>query len=130
MGKKDLYERSGKGLYPVVELTLGKIFSEIIKGNKSINFMKMIKNFGFIVKNVPFAEKYAIRQYDLVIKSAQKIGAVGYVGQAHLELGIIHKLKNRIDQATKHFEMAIPIFKETGAYMFLKEAEEALASVK
>ena len=129
-GIKTFAINNRKGLIPLGELILGKIYLRIIKGKKPISPMMIIKNLGFIIKNVPFAVKKAEVHFNRAIALAKEIGAKGVMGQAHLNLGILYKLKKRNSEAIEHFEKAIPIFEETGAYVFLKQAKEALASLK
>ena len=114
----------------MAEGILGKIYLEINKGEKKIGFATIVKNLGFILKNVPTAMKKAEYHYGRAITLAENIGAKGTIGQAHLDLGVIYKIKKKNAKAINHFEKAIPIFKETGAYVYLKQAEEALASLK
>jgi len=112
------------------EQILGKVYLEIIKGEKAIGLTTIVKNFGFILKNVPTAVKKAEYHFHKAIELAEKIGSTGTIGQSHLDLGTIYKIKKKNAQAIEHLEKAIPIFKETGAYVYLEQAEEALATLK
>ena len=114
------------GILPMIKYIKGKIFLKIIQGNEPLSFVTLIKNIGFIIKNVPFAEKKALRYYSESIELAKKIGADGVKAQAHLDLGIIHKIKNRHDLAKKHLQKAIHIFEKIGAFKFLKQANKEL----
>ena len=81
------------------------------------------------MKNVPTAAKKAEAHLRNVIDAANKIGALGLMGQAHLDLGTLYKIKNRRNQASNNLKKAIEIFQETGAYVFLRQAEKSLASL-
>ncbi|GEM_PF-2082870 len=59
----------------------------------------------------------------------QKIGAKGVQGQAYLDLGRLHKAKGRSDQARGCFIEAAEILEECESEVFLKQANEALASL-
>jgi tetratricopeptide (TPR) repeat protein len=89
----------------------------------------MAKNIGFLVKNVPFASKKAEDHFNKAIEVAKGIGANGILGQAYLDLGILHKTKGRIDQARKCISNAIALFEKCEARIFLEQAKEALASL-
>jgi len=71
------------------------------------------------------AEEY----FNMVIKTAGKMGAKSYLGQAYLELGKLHKSKGRTEKARECISSAIDAFEECEADVFLKQAREALASL-
>ena len=58
------------------------------------------------------------------------MGAKGELGQAMLGIGRLHKAKKRNDKARECFSEAIHLYKECDAYVYLKQANEELASVK
>ena len=88
------------------------------------------KNIGFLLKNVPFAAKKAENHFQKAIKLAQEIGAKGLLGQATLDLGLLHKIKGRTDEAKKCISDAVRLFEECEADVFLKQAREELASLE
>ncbi len=57
----------------------------------------------------------------------QEIGAKGFLAQATLELGLLHKIKKRTDEARKCISDAVRLFEECEADVFLKQAREALS---
>jgi len=115
-----------KNMVIFTRLTLGKIYLEIIQKTKPISLLTMIKNIGFIIKNVPSAYKKAIYWYSKTIDIAEETGAIGIKAQALLDLGIIYRIKKENSKAKEHLEKAIEIFEEVGAYAFLKQAKEEL----
>jgi len=120
---------SGRGVESVatiVEFIIGKIYLEMVKGNKSLSPLSLVRNIGFITRNAPFAAKRAEVHFNQTITRAGQLGAMGFAGQAHLGLGVLHKLKKRPQLARKHLEEAIRIFEDTGAYAFLKQAIDEL----
>jgi class 3 adenylate cyclase/tetratricopeptide (TPR) repeat protein len=121
-----LISQDRKGLLPIFRLVMGKIYLEIILKTKPIGFATMIKNLGFIIKNVPTADKKAIQWYTKAIDISKETGATGIKAQAHLDLGLLHKVKNRKEKAKEHLEKAIDIFEKIGAYAFLKQANREL----
>ena len=93
-------------------------------------FAPMIKNIGFIAKNVPFASHKAEKHINAAIEVAKEIGAKGILGGAYYDLGLFHKAKKRIDRARQCISEAIKIFEKTEAEGFLKQAKEALESLR
>lgn len=128
---KDLCEESGV-TYMVIsgEYILGRIYKQIAEGAGPLSPAIVAKNIGFLVKNVPFAAKKAESHFRKAIKLAQEIGAKGLLGQVTLELGLLHKIKGRSDEARKCISDAVRLFEECEADVFLKQAQEELASLK
>lgn len=126
---KDFNDQKRKGSVSMYEYGYAGIYLEIVKGNKKVSLMNIFKNMGFILSNMFSAGKKAETNLNRVVKLSEEVGTKGIAGQAHYDLGTLHRLKKRKDKARMHFEKAIRIFEETGAYMFLKQAEEALKSM-
>jgi hypothetical protein len=61
---------------------------------------------------------------------AKEIGAKGTMGMAYLDLGLLHKMKGKTEQAKKCLSEAIQIFEETEAEVFLKQAKGTVASLE
>jgi hypothetical protein len=57
------------------------------------------------------------------------MGSKGWVGRAFLDLGRLHKIKGRKEQARKYIIDAIQLFEECEADVFLKQAREVLAAL-
>ena len=111
------------------EYILGRIYKQIAEGAGPLSPAIVAKNIGFLVKNVPFAAKKAENHFRKAIKLAQEIGAKGLLGQVTLELGLLHKIKGRTDEARKCISDAVRLFEECEADVFLKQAREALAAL-
>ncbi len=90
----------------------------------------IVKNIGFIAKNVPFASKKAEGYFKKVIEVAEEMGAKTIVGGACLDLGLLYKAKKRKDQANQFITKAIKLFEQCEADVYLKQAYEALESLK
>jgi tetratricopeptide (TPR) repeat protein len=112
------------------ECILGKIYLQMVEGAKPINLSTMVKNIGFLVKSVPFAGKRAEDHLNKAIKTAKEIGANGILGEAYLELGLLHRAKGKGEQAMECISEAITLFEQCEADGFLKHAKEALASLE
>jgi len=110
-------------------LFLGKIYKQIAEGTGPTSLITITKNIGFLMKNVPFAAKKAENHFQKAIKLAQDIGAKSLLGQVTLELGLLHKIKGRTDEARKCISDAVHLFEECEADGFLKQAREKLASL-
>ena len=116
--------------YCISEYVLGKIYCEIAQSSGRMQIPIMIKNIGFIVKNVPFAGKTAEYHFNKAIETAKEIKANGFLGLTYLDLGLLQKAKKRNNQAKKCISEAVKIFEECEAEGYLKQAEEALQSLK
>jgi tetratricopeptide (TPR) repeat protein len=127
-GQHAIVENQRKGLEAVSEYVLGKIYSQIATGPKP-SFSIMVKNLGFLVKNVPFASQKAIKHFSRVIAISEEIGAKGAIGPANLELGLLHKAKGRTAKARECISQAIHDFEQSKAETYLKQAKAALASL-
>jgi tetratricopeptide (TPR) repeat protein len=111
------------------EFVLGNLYYQIAYGVKP-SLSIMIKNVGFLAKNVPFASKKAESYFNKAIDSAELYGAKGFQGMAFLGLGLLYKAKKRNAQAKKCVTEAIKVFEECGAKVYLKQANEALESLQ
>jgi len=128
-GQKVFLESGDVCTYAQYEYVMGKIYLQIVEGTGPKNLSTIARNIGFIMKNVPSAGKKAEDHFNKAIEVAKEIGAKGILGQAYLDLGLLHKSKRRNDQARKCFSEAIQIFQETEAEIYLKKAKEALVSL-
>ena len=61
---------------------------------------------------------------------AKEIGVKGLLGQAYMDLGLLHKAKKRTAQARECISKAIKVFEECEAEVYLKQANEALESLQ
>jgi class 3 adenylate cyclase/tetratricopeptide (TPR) repeat protein len=129
-GQRDYLENQRRSLYAFSEYVLGKVYSHIVEGTGPISLTTMAKNIGFLFKNVPFASKKAEEHFNRAIEVAKEIGAKGTMGMAYLDLGLLYRIKGKTEQAKSCISEAIQIFEETEAEGFLKQAKEALASLR
>ena len=129
-GQRDCLENQWRTLYARSEYVLGKVYSQIVEGSGPISLSTMAKNIGFLIKNVPFASKKAEEHFNRAIEVAKEIGAKGTMGMAYLDLGLLYRMKGKTEQAKKCISEAIQIFEQTEAEGFLKQAKEALASLR
>jgi predicted ATPase/class 3 adenylate cyclase len=128
--KKEFLENHNKAYYSLAEYLIGKVFLNIVAGNKSVKPSILLKNIGFLIKNVPFASKKAEAHFKNAIATSKEAGGQSLLGQAYLDLGLLHKAKKRVDKAKDCISEAIQIFEEIEAEKFLKQAKEAMTSLK
>jgi tetratricopeptide (TPR) repeat protein len=91
--------------------------------------VQLVENFGFLIRNVPFATKKAAYHFSKAIKIANEIGAKSMLGQAHFNLGLLFKTKKETERAKEHISEAIKIFEICQADVYLKNANKAMASL-
>ncbi|MBT3368387.1 MAG: AAA family ATPase, partial [Nitrospina sp.] len=113
----------------LTEHIIGKIYSQIVEGAGPISPLSIAKNIGFLVKNVPFADKKAESHFNKAIEVAKEIGAKSLLGPLYLDSGLLHKAKKRTDKAREYLSEAIQIFEQCEAEVYLKQAKEALTSL-
>jgi len=119
-----------KGVLPIQYYVVARVYLEIVKGEKSISLLTLIKNPRFVLLHAPFAAKRSEMYMLNAIALGKEIGAIGIEAQVHLDLGILYKLKKRYQDARQHLEKAIQIFDETGAHGFLRQARAELVSIQ
>ena len=117
-----------KLIYAMSEFVLGLVYTQFITG-PSPGLSTLAKNFGFIIKNAPFAEKKAEEHFNKAIALFREMGAKGELGEALLGLGRLYKAKKRNEKARECFSEAAQLFEECDAHVYLKQSKEALASV-
>jgi len=114
----------------IFEHVLGKIYLQLVERNKPINFHVILRNFIFLIINLPFAAKKAEIHLKKSIGVANDIGAKAILGQAFLDLGILYKLRKRNDKALKALNKAIRYLEMVDATFFLEQAKKTIVSLK
>jgi len=127
--RKRWLEIDRRACLPTIEYVIGSIYFQIIEGAAPVSFQTVIKNIGFLIKNVPFAAKKAEYHFNKALELAKEIGADGIMAQSYHRLGLLHRLKKRNDEAKDCFQKAIEIFEELEAEEFLRQSNEALGSL-
>ena len=89
----------------------------------------MAKNFGFLIKNVPSADKKAEDHFLRAIELFKEMVMQGYLGLTYMSLGLLYKARKRSSRARQYISDAIEIFKECEAQGYLERANEALESI-
>jgi tetratricopeptide (TPR) repeat protein len=107
------------------EYVLGNLYFQMAYGERPGN-LAIIKNLGFLAKNVPFASKKAEDFLNKAVASAKRFGAKGIQGWAYLDLGNLYRIRKRNAQARGCISEAVHVFEEIKAEVYLKKAREAL----
>ena len=110
------------------EYVLGKFYLQIAYGERPGN-VSIIKNVGFLVKNVPFASKKAEEFLNKAVETANRFGAKGIQGAAYMDLGNLYRIKKRNDRAKECVLEAAHIFEKIEAEVHLKNAQESLVDL-
>ena len=127
--KSEWIRNERKSTVAMGNYNLGKIYSQLAGGGQSVTLSLVVKNIGFLVKNVPFASKKAEAYFQSAVRQFNEMGSNGWVGRASLDLGRLHKMKGRKEKARKYFTDAIRLFEECEGDCFLKQARNELASL-
>ena len=115
-----------KRLLVVVEFFMGTLFSQLAAPSQPVGFTTLVKNLGFLIKNLPGASKKAERHFNKAIKLAEETKSHLYAGQSWLELGRMFNAKNKRDKARDCLEEAIKVFKMLDNEFYLNQAKETL----
>jgi tetratricopeptide (TPR) repeat protein len=116
-------------VYCLSEYVLGKIYSEMAQTSGPMQVSKILRNIGFLIRNVPFASKNAEYHFNKAIKIAKDISAKNILGQVYLDLGLLRKTKKK-ELAQKNLSKAIEIFEQCTSDIYLKQAKDALVSLE
>jgi hypothetical protein len=109
---------------------VGKIYSRLAQGGEEKrDFSFLMRNIGFLIKNLPSAHKKAEEHLNIAIETAGEIGAKGILGQAYLELGRLHKARGKMGKARECLTHSIETFETCEADVFLKQARDAFAAL-
>jgi class 3 adenylate cyclase/tetratricopeptide (TPR) repeat protein/ribosomal protein L40E len=122
-------ENGRKYLYTLSHYLLGKLYLQIVEGAAPVSVSLVLKNIGFLMKNVPFAKQKAKENLIKTIDIAEEIGAKGLMGMAYLDLGLLHKAKGEKDKAKECISTAIQLFGECEAETYMAQAKEVLVSL-
>jgi tetratricopeptide (TPR) repeat protein len=118
-----------KGALPLSEYILGKIYLQIVEGENLPSFSILARNIGFMLKNVPAAAKKSEDHFKKAIELSKEVGTYNYMAQAYFDLGILYKTKKRTKQAQDCISKALDLFEKGGSEVYLKQAQQALASL-
>jgi sugar phosphate isomerase/epimerase len=112
------------------EQALGQFYWEIVAKTAPVNLSLMVRNVGFLLKNVPSAAKRSEEHFTRAIEIAEEIGAAATLGQASLGLGQLHKTRGKTAQAREWITKSTQAFEECGAEGLLQKAQQELKDLE
>jgi class 3 adenylate cyclase/tetratricopeptide (TPR) repeat protein/energy-coupling factor transporter ATP-binding protein EcfA2 len=127
--QRECLENGRKYLYALSYYLLGKLYLQIVEGAAPVSVSLVLKNIGFLIKNVPFAKQKATENLKKAIEMAEEIGAKGILGMSYLDLSLLHKAKGEKDKAREYISVATQLFEECDAETYLAQAKEVLVSL-
>jgi len=128
--KREYKENGRKFMLGYSELVLANIYLQIVEGAKPASLVTMAKNIGFLIKTVPLAAEKAEKHLHKALEIAEELGSKANIAMICLDLGRLHKAKNRTQEAKDCISRAIKVFEEIEAEAFLQQAREALAALE
>jgi class 3 adenylate cyclase/tetratricopeptide (TPR) repeat protein len=108
---------------------MGRIYLQLALKTGPKSLPLLVRNFGFLMIHVPFASKKAEGYFNDAIRISKEIGANGILGQALLNLGLLHQAKKRNLQARECFSEAITVFELGEAQMYSEQAQRLRESL-
>jgi len=128
--KQSTIESERNGWIAFWEFMIGSLYMQIVQGEEKPSLSFLLKNIRFLIRIAPHADRKAEAHFNKAIEQAKEVGSKGTIGQAYLNLGLLHQAKKRVGKAKECISEAIKIFEETEAEGFLKQAKEALESIE
>jgi tetratricopeptide (TPR) repeat protein len=116
--------------YITAEQMLSTVYLQLVLGEGPKTLPFIAKNISFLIKSVFSSGEKAAYYLQNVIDTAKEIGATSLLGQAYLDLGLLHKKKGRIDQARTCINESVRIFEDCETGIFLEQAKEVLVSLQ
>ena len=114
-------------VYATAEDVIGRIYLQMVEG---VQFkFSVLKNLGFLIRNIPSAGRNAEKHFKNAIRISEQIGALGTLGNAYFNLGLLYKAKGLRNQAGECLSKAIGCFERCEAEAYLKGARETLQSI-
>jgi class 3 adenylate cyclase/tetratricopeptide (TPR) repeat protein len=128
-GMSECRDNGRKSLLAHLEYTMGKVYMQLIERSAPISLSIVVKNIGFLLKNLPIASRKAGDHFYKAIQIAKEIGAKHILGQAYLDFGLLNKAKGKKDKAREYISKSIQVFEQCGADVYLKQAKEEMESL-
>ena len=108
---------------------LGSIYLKMAMREGAFGVSMVMKNLPFLVTHLPRAAKHAEDHFNVAIRIAGQINAMGIKGQALLDLGRLYQSRNRNDLALQLIKESIALFKQLGADNHRQRAEAILGAI-
>jgi len=112
------------------EGVLNRMLEVGMKGYCGEYFVAIATGFALLSGIVPDADQKAREYFDKAIEIAKETGSRRFLGQGYLGLGQLYSARGDKDKARQYISQAIPLFEECELDTYLKQAREALESLK
>ena len=109
---------------------VGNTYLQLAAGEGKPPLMVILRNLGFLLKTLPVAAKKAEHHFNNVISESRKRGFDGLLAKSLLELGMLHKVKNRKNKAEACLTEAEELFEQMGADVYLTQTRDVLAGLE
>jgi class 3 adenylate cyclase/tetratricopeptide (TPR) repeat protein len=113
--------------HAAIEHIIGKIYFQFSTASRAK--FPVMRNLGFLLRNLPFARRKAEEHLKRSIAAAEEIGARCVAGMAYLDLGLLYQTMGKGEQSRECLMRARQLFEQCGAEFFLKQVDAALKSV-
>lgn len=114
----------------LLENNLAEIYFQMATRARPLGVRSVVKNLGFILREVPFAKRRARAYLDQIIQVGKEVGVRGFVqGRALFNLGVLHRLNGRKEQAKECLCEAEQIFGECSSETYSQLVRQALAAM-
>lgn len=108
-----------------VEYTVGTIFTQMLSGSARISPRVFLRSLPFVVANLPFARRRALRCFQSSLALAREHGIDSLQGRSAFQLGLLLRRRNR-DRARAYFSQAVEALQRTELADELAKARAAL----
>ena len=101
-----------------------------MKPASALMYWQLGKAYSLLMGIVPLANEKAAEHLNKAIEIAKEIGAKGILGDSYLDLGQLHSAEGDKDKARQYISEAVSLFEQCELDTYLKQAKEALESLK
>ncbi len=108
---------------------LGRVYLQFAIGGQTPPISVMLKNFWFLLRTLPFAEKKARRYFEGAIAQRRAMDAPSALAGNLYSLGLLDQAKKRPAEARGHFEEARELAKSAEATALIDQIDAALADL-
>jgi class 3 adenylate cyclase/tetratricopeptide (TPR) repeat protein len=123
-------EAWGNTQFPVLGyMILGEIYLQMVTSPKRPPLPVLLRNFGFVVTNVPVAALKSRRYLEEAIRRCRAIDMPGHLARCLLDIGMLHKAAKRIPEARACFIEALAVAESVRAGNIAVKVKAALEAL-
>jgi class 3 adenylate cyclase/tetratricopeptide (TPR) repeat protein len=108
---------------------LAEVYLELLAGKQRPPFRVLVRNSVFLIRTLPFAARRALDLLTHAAKNAQFSPEGVFLARINMDLGLLHKVKKRRDDARHYLEKAREFAAPRGAATMLAKIDAALADL-